>query len=451
MSFKIIELTKDNESKYLNQVANLEEVVLHRMEQVGQIGQLFTTGAEDISSYVHSDENSVFISLDDNGNVNGAAYITQGQKPFTYNDITKYFKTGEEYRKYVRSQYPTDSDYRKDMLSMYELKLDAFKCAKSSILAEHPEYNGDILAFLQHELDEENNHFHEKSPLREQLNVRMSDYIKKAAESNPDVMKKYEWFYWTTADDISKEFNRPVTLPQDMVELDSVTDMEYSQILKNGPLQIYEKPEFDVTKYYAANTSNAVELDTYITAPDTRSSGLAKALVLQGIIKHMNRHFSDPSQENIFLCSTLHRANLSSKYVSEFFGLKDSLYVKRRDGRNREVHICGISREDYPNYIRHMQEKLAVLYGYNPEHLTVSPENEISILQEQLSYEKGEINRIKKAKSSASSKKFTAKRATTPISYEKRKIDKVRSLNRRISSLQQSLGSINNFPELEDR
>lgn len=103
-----------------------------------------------------------------------------------------------------------------------------------------------------------------------------------------------------------------------MVELDSVTDMEYSQILKNGPLQIYEKPEFDVTKYYAANTSNAVELDTYITAPDTRSSGLAKALVLQGIIKHMNRHFSDPSQENIFLCSTLHRANLSSKYVSEF-------------------------------------------------------------------------------------------------------------------------------------
>lgn len=43
-----------------------------------------------------------------------------------------------------------------------------------------------------------------------------------------------------------------------------------------------------------------------------------------------------------------------------------------------------------------MQEKLAVLYGYNPEHLTVSPENEISILQEQLSYEKGEIKRIKK-------------------------------------------------------
>ena len=98
-----------------------------------------------------------------------------------------------------------------------------------------------------------------------------------------------------------------------------------------------------------------------------------------------------------------------------------------------------------------MQEKLAVLYGYNPEHLTVSPENEISILQEQLSYEKGEIKRIKKAKSSASNKKFTAKRATTPISYEKRKIDKVRSLNRRISSLQQSLGSINNSPELEDR
>ena len=450
MNFKIFELTKDTEEKYLNQVADLEEVVLHRMEQVGQIGQLFTTGAEDISSYVHSDENSVFVSVDDSDKVTGAAYITQGQKPFTYNDITKYFKTGDAYRQYVKSQYATENDYKKDMLSMYELKLNAFRYAKNKILAEHPEYNGNILDFLQHELDEESNHFHEKSALREQLNVYMSDYIAKVAQTKPQAMQKYEWFYWTTADDIAQEFNKSIKLPQDMSELDSVTSSEYSQILKKGPLQIYEKPDFDVEKYYNANTSNSIELDTYITDPNTRSSGLAKALVLQGIIKHMNRHFSDPDQKNIFLCSTLHRANLSSKYVSEFFGLRDSLYVKRRDGRNREVHICGISREDYPSYIQHMQEKLAILYGYNPEHLIVSPENELSILEEQLTYEKGELSRMKKAKSISAEKKFSAKRSTTPISYEKRKIDKVRSLKRRINVLESQIASKQNSRESED-
>ena len=48
----------------------------------------------------------------------------------------------------------------------------------------------------------------------------------------------------------------------------------------------------------------------------------------------MEQFFDDESEQEIFLCSTLHRDNLSSKYVSEFFGLTDSLYVKRRDGRD---------------------------------------------------------------------------------------------------------------------
>ena len=49
MKYKILELTKDNENSYLKQVANLEQVVLANMEERGQKGQLFPTGAEDIS------------------------------------------------------------------------------------------------------------------------------------------------------------------------------------------------------------------------------------------------------------------------------------------------------------------------------------------------------------------------------------------------------------------
>ncbi|MNL44826.1 hypothetical protein D3C87_1674260 [compost metagenome] len=96
------------------------------------------------------------------------------------------------------------------------------------------------------------------------------------------------------------------------------------------------------------------------------------------------------------MCSTLHRENLSSKYVSEFFGLKDSIYVKRRQGRDREVHICKIDINEYEQYLNHMYEKLAVLYGYNPQNKIVSRDTTRSILEEQLAYEIQEINRLNK-------------------------------------------------------
>lgn len=53
-NLKIKELTKENEKKYLDKVAELEKIVLAAMEKDGKIGQLFITGKEDISEYVHS-------------------------------------------------------------------------------------------------------------------------------------------------------------------------------------------------------------------------------------------------------------------------------------------------------------------------------------------------------------------------------------------------------------
>lgn len=105
---QIVEVTKDNEQLYLKQIAGLELKVLERMEEQGKSGQLFITGEEDISSYIHSKENTVMVAVDANGTVVSAVYITQGQKPFTYNDITKYFKYGDEYQKYVKSKYVSE-------------------------------------------------------------------------------------------------------------------------------------------------------------------------------------------------------------------------------------------------------------------------------------------------------------------------------------------------------
>ena len=119
---EIIEV-KGEDISLIKQIADLENVVLNKMIQEGKEGQLFTTGEEDILEYAKSDKNTVMVALDEEGKVEAAAYITQGQQPFTYNDITKYFKSGEKYKEYVKSQYPTKMQYNKALIDTYKIKI----------------------------------------------------------------------------------------------------------------------------------------------------------------------------------------------------------------------------------------------------------------------------------------------------------------------------------------
>lgn len=439
VNLKIKELTKENEKKYLDKVAQLEKIVLAAMEKDGKIGQLFITGKEDISEYVHSKQNTVMIAVDSDENVQSATYITQGQKPFTYNDITKYFKYGDGYKKYVKSLYANENEYKNDMLEVYKLKLKAYKYAREKILNEHPEFSNDILIFLEHELKEKNNHFHEKSILREDFNKYMSEYVENIQKSS--IKEKYERFYWTNAEDIAKEFGKTIDINKiknnDIKEYEKSMkiqeEYEYNKILQNSKIVIHEKPEFEIEKYYKANTQNSVEIDTYITNPNARHAGLARILVYEGIKKQMKKHFNNDDSKEIYLCSTLHRENLSSKYVSEFFGLKDSLYVKRRDGRDREVHICKIERKNVDEYLNKIQDKLIVLYNYNPENKHISQERKEDIIKEQIAYEKDELKRIQGFSKNTNNKYFGN------IKDTESKIRKIKRLNNMLNKNKEEL------------
>lgn len=413
----VVELTKENEEKYLDQIAELEQVVLESMKKEGRDGQLFATGKEDISEYVHSKENTVMVATDENDQVEAAAYITQGQKPFTYNDITKYFKYGDKYKQHVKSEYQDEGQYRKDLLNIYKVKIRAFEYAKSKYLSEHPEID-DLQQAINQEVKE--NGFHEKSELREKINSYMSEYV--IGNFGEEIQKKYEQFYWLTADDISQEFGKKINRLSKGME-------EYEKILQRGKLKIYEDPSFEEQKYYSANTQNSVELDTYITSPNDRNSGIARIIVFEGIKKHMENHFKNSQNKEIFLCSTLHRDNLSSKYVSEFFGLTDSLYVNRRQGRDREVHICKIPREEAMEYITSISDKLAVLYGYNPNQKHISKNTEKKVLEEQLKYEEKEHNRLVTAR--ATNKKFNG----INVKFIYSKLQKIQHLKEELKQL----------------
>ena len=398
---KIVELTKDNEEKYLDKIVELEQISLEVMKQEGREGQLFDTGREGISEYVHSEDNSVYVAVDEKGNVEATTYITQGQKPFTYNDITKYFKYGENYKKYIKSKYKSDLEYKKDLRKIYIIKIKAFEYAKKRILQEFNNKNKvsqtTLYEYLRTEIEQ--NGYHEKSELREKLNQYMAEFIENNYDS--EIQEKYEMFYWITLDDIEAEFGTKQSKPDDTIkdyETFMEDEKEYAELIHKGALQIHEKPEFEEEKYYTANTKNSVELDTYLTNPHNRSIGIARIIVFEGIKKHLERHFKNPDNQEIFLCSTLHRDNLSSKYVSEFFGLTDSLYVNRRQGRDREVHICKITREEAMEYLTNIYNKLAVLYNYNPEGKVIKDSIALKILQEQLKYEEKEKKRLVRAK-----------------------------------------------------
>ena len=191
---KIVELTKDNEEKYLDQIVELEQISLEAMKKEGREGQLFDTGREGISEYVHSNENSVIVATDENDKVEAATYVTQGQSPFTYNDITKYFKYGEKYKQYVKSQYLSDRDYKKDLRNIYIIKIKAFEYAKRRILRQSGRSTENSLyGYLQQELEQ--NEYHEKSELRENLNRYMSEYI--IQNYGKEIAKKYDFIYTT--------------------------------------------------------------------------------------------------------------------------------------------------------------------------------------------------------------------------------------------------------------
>lgn len=441
-NIKCIELTKDNYKHYLDKVECLEELVSERMIQEGRIGQFFTTGKEGIEEYILSEKNTVMIAVNDLGNIQSATYITQGQAPFTYNDITKYFKYGNKYNEYVRNQYSAELLYKRDILKIYEIKLKAYEYAKNKVLEECPKYNGNIMDYLKDELRDENNEFHEKSRLREGINKYMSEYIDNLSKSDESIKDLYEKFYWISAKDISEIFGKNINSNnRNIIEyetlIESQKSQEYTQILSKGQLKVLENPNFDISKYFNANTKNSIEIDTYITNPNSRQSGLARIIVFEGLKKHIKKHFENSENNEIYLCSTLHRDNISSKYVSEFFGLKDSLYVQRRHGRNREVHICKIARDEYKRYLENMEAKLITLYDYNPNNKCISDDKRLEILREQLRYEERQTQDLKVTSSGTYTGNFNGlTRKTIKIQELKEKAREIRSrIDRRIKRM----------------
>ena len=173
-------------------------------------------------------------------------------------------------------------------------------------MKEFPQYQS-ITEFIESELQSENQ-FDEKSPLREKVNIYMSEHLKKEQKrtGNADLMKQYEQFYWMNAEDIGKIYGKEINMEnlknQDVLDYEKIIELqrEHQEILTKGSLRIYEEPTINQEQYYSANTENSVEIDTYITDPNKRHNGTARALVYEGIKKHINKFLKNPQNKEIF-------------------------------------------------------------------------------------------------------------------------------------------------------
>ena len=207
-NYNFLEITEDNEYKYLPQTVELEKIVLDKMNKEGKTGQLFITGKDGISEYVHSKENCVMVATEkdeeqNNEKIISAAYITQGQVPFTYNDVTKYFKCGEDYQNHVKSKYGKEN-FEKIIRKIYIDKICAYKYSRDVILKDYckagniedlseDRKNYIFMELVENEHTNENNKFHEKSEIRDKLNKYMSlymKYVKKEEKEYHEMLRK---------------------------------------------------------------------------------------------------------------------------------------------------------------------------------------------------------------------------------------------------------------------
>ena len=358
--------TPDIQRKYAKEIEGLENCVSDKLKEQGKGHIFFTTGYDDIYSYIKDKDVTIMECQDDYYKIISSAYITQGQGLYTYNDLTKYFKFNKEYVDYAKSKYDP-----KELCSIeYETfikKIKGYKYAKALI---EKELNiTDLVSYFQNE--KKKGTFDEHDRVREKVNRYIHDYFR---DNNKDRIgfTELDRFYLIKFSDLQNcEDNEIRTKCANETEENEKLYEEYGQLIDLFDLNdsiLPDEHNFTYLKrenfktYFDANPFNTIELDTYMVHPDNRKKGLAKIVTFEGLKIQIKKLMTKrPSLKEIFISATIHQENEPSKRVTTSFGKFDTLYIKRRTGINREVYFCRIDTKNLQDYIRKNEEKIEKL------------------------------------------------------------------------------------------
>jgi len=97
--------SEDKQKKYAKEIESLENFVSDKLKEEGKGDLFFTTGYDDILSYIKDKDMTVIECQDNDKKIIAASYITQKQGLYTYDDLSKYFKFNKEYIEYTKKKY----------------------------------------------------------------------------------------------------------------------------------------------------------------------------------------------------------------------------------------------------------------------------------------------------------------------------------------------------------
>jgi hypothetical protein len=357
--------------KYAKEIESLENLVHKELKKQGKEYIFFTTGFEDIFSYIKDKDVTVMECQDNDYNIISASYVTQGQGLYTYNDLSKYFKYNDEYVEYAKSKYDPKELYAIEYETFMK-KIEGYKYAKQLIAKEL-----NITAIVGHcKSEKEKGTFDEKNKVREKVNRYIYDYFRDNRDGQNRIgFTELDRFYLLKFSDLQNcedieirnkcenETEENKELYKEYGELIDLFNLKDS-ILPNEEGFNYLKRE-NYKKYFDANPFNTVELDTYMVHPIIRNKGLAKIVTFEGLKIQINKLLAKrPDLEEIFICATIHKDNEASKRVIISFGKFDTLYIKRRfdinekKDINREVYFLKLNKRNLKEFIKTNEEKI---------------------------------------------------------------------------------------------
>lgn len=347
---KIIEITKENWDYYRTKILDLENKVKNDMIKQG-IGDLFFTTGEEIKDYAYNPKHHVYIMIDENNNILAQTYIIGAGSHIQgdYADLPKYYTMGDCFLNYIKKyKYENKEEFEAVGSKMYLIKLYAFKYAIKKIYG-----NLDIDMFLDDLNNEKKSktHFDERTKLRRDINKYMSEFM-----NNNGIEELYRQFFNIN----SSYFNND----------SSNISQAYDVFLESSKINVYSTKIENPEEYYDASVNNTIEVDTYITDPESRKGGLAKILSSMALIQTIKEYFNNQNNNELFLSITLHKDNYLSENVAHFLGFKDYIDLERRATIERKAYMKRIDRHQYQEYISNLLKKLSYFYGYGNETLT---------------------------------------------------------------------------------
>ena len=347
---KIIEITKENWDYYRTKILDLENKVKNDMIKQG-IGDLFFTTGEEIKDYAYNPKHHVYIMIDENNNILAQTYIIGAGSHIQgdYADLPKYYTMGDCFLNYIKKyKYENKEEFEAVGSKMYLIKLYAFKYAIKKIYG-----NLDIDMFLDDLNNEKKSktHFDERTKLRRDINKYMSEFM-----NNNGIEELYRQFFNIN----SSYFNND----------SSTISQAYDVFLESSKINVYSTKIENPEEYYDASVNNTIEVDTYITDPESRKGGLAKILSSMALIQTIKEYFNNQNNNELFLSITLHKDNYLSENVAHFLGFKDYIDLERRATIERKAYMKRIDRHQYQEYISNLLKKLSYFYGYGNETLT---------------------------------------------------------------------------------